>query len=469
MKKRFLILPIIISVLLSCFCFTSFADDEHEHPYTEWTDWDSGSLSSPSQTYVMYMINDWFYCNWASSNFDTNSSEVNGVYTLSYLSDTSYAFQQYGFKYHHYETSNANYNTYSSWRTLTVDTNNSTIGGINYSGSSNCADIPIQYLTLVVNGAVIMYYGEPVEDSNDIDVSVIFNPTLSGEIDRSETLPNGVVTYQDLFNFNVINNSSFGIQWAMAIVEQGSSVDFDILDYAGADSRGADFIQHNDNIKFVYLSSEQVYLDTSMGMWTTATAYSSMHYVGSRSESGINLVRWEMVNLLKNHNYDVVVYAVRNDGDKTSYVSNSLLYSGAVGSPVAFENIEEVYRSTFSIVNPALYNSSSKVGGAIANDNTTDYNEIANTLYSYTEATEDDTITNYGKYDLRTDVRGYSGGSSGSYQNYNSGKFSQLLSLTNGSLGFFTSVLKMFPANVYQVFILGFTAIIIIAIIKKVT
>lgn len=424
-----------------------------------------------SDKWVRYYQSYYFYPYGSDS---VTGSESNGVYT--FISSGNFQMVQ-GQSYCYYSYENPNYVDFrdkectlqgnqpnsivfdSVNNTVTLCTDGNTSGGISLTNGSIYSEI----LEVDFNMDSMTY------NPDALNVQVEFHPELVGSIDRSETLPNGVVTYQDLFNFNVINNSRFGIQWCMAIVEHGSSVEFNYFDSHGADSLGTDFVIHTDDIKYIYLYTEDVYLDNTLGFYLSATAHSPMHFVSSQSESGSNLVKWDMVNLDKDHTYDVVVYAVRNDADKVSFVHGSMMYNATVAAPVYFSDMQEVYRSTFSLVNPAKYDSNSKIGGSIANDSNTDYRSIGNTLYSYTDP---DGSVNYGQYDYSYDVRGYTGGSLSYIDNYssnNSGKFQTLMRNTSSVFGFYAGVLKFFPTDFLSMYQLGIFSLVVIAIIRRLT
>lgn len=503
MKKILLIIPLIVSIVLSMFSITANAEAAVEQTYTglptyyydkdELADelYNQRNLQSDDYFFVKVCNTEWFtsdqFRSYYSSYYVIPRSSYNGqspnieytdsdgVYTFTITNGTWSIFHGYSMCY--YSTSNPDYRDFrnksvtpdyasidSRCHDLVFDTVNNTVTFSN-GDTNNLTYGSLYYEILEVDYNINGMTYNP----DALNVLVEFHPELVGSIDRSETLPNGVVTYQDLFNFNVINNSRFGIQWCMAIVEQGSSVEFNYFDSHGADSLGTDFVIHTDDIKYIYLYTEDVYLDNTLGFYLSATAHSPMHFVSSQSESGPNLVKWDMVNLDKDHNYDVVVYAVRNDGDKVSFVHGSLMYNATVGAPVYFSDMQEVYRSTFSLVNPAKYDSNSKIGGSIANDSNTDYRSIGNTLYSYTDP---DGSVNYGQYDYSYDVRGYSGGSLSYIDNYssnNSGKFQTLMRNTSAVFGFYAGVLKFFPTDFLSMYQLGIFSLVVIAIIRRLT
>lgn len=492
-KYRLIFIPfLIVSVLLSCISFTAYADEftvnsqaeglpSYFYTKEELIDYGATNYSINGQQYLYTTFtaisrsgSDKHRYDYMSSLIFTDDSstitytEDNGVYTFT---TTTYFYALNGYKQIYYGI-NSDY-TDEHQKTiyfpskqdikignqLVVDTTDSSIYyGTNSTSymTGNIANVP---LSLEFNFSDASY------GSDGLNISVTFNPNLSGSVDRSTTHANGTVDYLDNFNFNVTNNGSKNVQWFMAIVEQGYQVGFDVV-YS---ERGADRTIHSDSIRYIYLYNEEVYLDDSLNRYMTATVASTFHFTAAHDSSGIQLVKWEMVNLEKNHNYDVVVYAVSTDSDKVSFVDSSLQYNTNVGSPVDFGEVQEVYRSTFSVVNPAVYKSDSKIGGSTANDPNTDYTSKTGTLYSYTGL---DGETHYGQFDYMKEWLGQ-----GSDLDYVSGygtsggtsKFNSLISNTTGVFRFFGTVMGYFPGQLYTIFSVGFFALITIAIIKKVT
>lgn len=501
-KKRLLIIPlVVITAFIQCFCFTANAEAVIDVTYTGMPDYyyDKDELAMALSNQRNVTSDQYFFlkvCNtepfasdqWRSfySSYyifpdvgsEITASESGGVYTFN----STLNFQMFSggtlcyFKYSDPEYrdlrskgTTQNYESLStSCKTLIFDSNNHTVTLTNGNGDKELCYGSLHNEILEVDFDL----GDLTYNPDAMNVSVEFHPELSGSIDRSETLPSGVVTYQDLFNFNVINNSNKGIQWYMAIVEEGYNIMFhQPAGIADSGEYGADITEYSPSIKYIYLHTEDVYLLKNSAFYMDGHVQSSLHQVAAHSESGLNLVKWDMVNLEKDKNYDVVVYAMFNNADKASFVYGLTLYNQWVAQPPEFDNIQEVYRSTFSLTNPASYNPNSKIGGAIANDSDSDINGITKNLVGYSDYDDDGNPTTvWGNYTYGRDIGPsyngsyYSSGSSGS-----AGRFGQLMSLTSGAFGFFAAVLKLFPSSIYQVFILGFTALIIVAIIKKVT
>lgn len=420
-----------------------------------------------SDKWVRYYQSYYFYPYGSDS---VTGSESNGVYT--FISSGNFQMVQ-GQSYCYYSYENPNYVDFrdkectlqgnqpnsivfdSVNNTVTLCTNGNTSGGISLTNGGIYSEI----LDVDFNMDSMTYAPDA------LNVSVEVTPNLSGSYNRTTT-NNGVSMTDDSFNFKVINNSRYGVQWAMAIVEEDAALPFNLLNY---NERGVDTIDHTSDVKYVYISSELCYLQKGMSLWTTATINSPMHYTAANSNSGLNFIKWDMVNLEKNHNYDIVVYAVKNDADLTSYVESSLLYQGAYGDEVDLTNIQEVYRSTFSLVNPAVYNPDSSINGAVANDQNTDYDTLTNTMYSYTDVVDGVEQTIYGQYDYRSQILGQDKDLS-YIDNYSgTGKFQKLMQNTSSVFGFYAAVLKFFPNDWLSMYQLGIFSIVVIAIIRRVT
>lgn len=402
----------------------------------------------------------------------------------------------------YYSTSNSEYKdfrdkTYDPWmqnipcdyNTLVFDSVNQTIT-LSVNGSSQNQSAltygGIYYEILEVDFDL----GDLSYDPNALSVNVTFSPALSGSIDRSQNI-NGATATIDTLNMHIDNNCPFGIQYYMAIVEKGYTPDslYHISNLGAGESLTMEL---DDSTKFIFLREENVYLNQVNTF--KSLIVSPWHYLGSAESTNVTF-KWSMFDLTAHHEYDVIVYAMRNDNDSVSTIADSIGnfiipedtndVQGKGAHSVDFTTCQEVYRSTFSCLNPAVYDPNSSTNGAIANNGDYDYRGATSVIKGYYDGNGS---YHTADYDLRVNGHSYLSTDglvpasespfyhqySNSYSGYSgdyaqSGKFSQLLSLTNGSLGFFTSVLKMFPASVYQVFILGFSALIIVAIIKKVS
>ena len=489
MKKCILFLPVfIISVFLSCVRFSASAityqfpsrDDNAEITDSEIiTACEAAGCDATNYMLVGFH---------ASSAFTTNEHgnisqhirgvviiyspdidsavENNGVYT--FRRDQRFSYNNYS--YISYENEDGSYNDYGSisWErpywdgesgtTVIYDSNEGTLtvdGSAFYSGYHvELTDVKI-------------HMGDILHDSSGLNVSVEFSPDFSGEVDRATYLDNGNVSYLDFFNFTVKNNGNTGIQYVMAIVEKGSSINFDS---SGISDYGADRIIHDTNIKYVYISHEDCYMDYGGGIFTSATMNSTFHFVAAKDQAYRNHVKWDMIDLKENHEYDAVVYAVENEADKTSYVdSTSTTYKLYVADYVDYSAVSEVYRSTFTVKNPAKYDSTSSYHGAVANNDFTDYDDLTRTMYSYTDYSDGEK-TLYGTYKYGQDVNNHGNLTWIDYGDYSKGStsYASLVSEGSGVLRFFSTVLSYFPSPFLRIFTLGFSALIIISIIKRV-
>ena len=454
--KKLLILPVVILTMLVCFIpITASADDEEDY----------------ASAFASLVENDTFnkgcylYCKSGSTYFFVRGSQyfvlpqsqTDGVYSWhsqsGYRGNTIYR----SLNYHMSNADNA------AVVDVTYDDNLHTLSLVDTSiGNWQNTYYDIELLGLIYNNEVI-YGGE--DDS--MDVSVVVNPELSGSFNRTSILPtNGVAMTQEWFNFEIENHSRFGVQWLFAIVEEGSAIPWKVLNLY---DRGIDCIEHSDDVKYVYYANEECYILQGLGFYTTAVLTSPMHYTAPNSDSGQYTIKWDMMNLQKNHNYDVVVYAVQNDSGLTSWVQNSMRFNVELGGEVNYEDSVEVYRSTFSIENPAVYDSNSSINGAPANDSNTDFDALANTMYSYADVYSDSEVK-YGTFDYRYDIQGND--KELSYiDNYssNGNKFQSLMRNTSSVFSFYAGVLKFFPSDWLSMYQLGIFSIIVIAIIRRLT
>lgn len=422
-----------------------------------------------SDNWVRYYQSFYFY---PFGNDIVTGSESNGVYT--FISSGNFQMVK-GQSYCYYSYENPNYVDFrdkectlqgnqpnsivfdSVNNTVTLCTDGNTSGGISLTNGGIFSEI----LDVDFNMDSMTY------SPDALNVEVIVNPELSGSFNRTSVLPtNGVAITQEWFNFEIENHSRYGVQWLFAIVEEGSAIPWKVLNLY---DRGIDCIDHSDDVKYVYYANEECYILQSLGFYTTAVLTSPMHYTAPNSDSGQYTIKWDMMNLQKNHNYDVVVYAVKNDAGLTSWVQNSMRFNVEKGGEVRYEDSVEVYRSTFSIENPAVYDANSSINGAPANDSNTDFDALANTMYSYADVYSDSEVK-YGTFDYRYDIQGND--KELSYiDNYSSSsnKFQTLMRNTSSVFSFYAGVLKFFPSDWLSMYQLGIFSIIVIAIIRRLT
>ena len=303
-----------------------------------------------------------------------------------------------------------------------------------------------------------------VYDRDALRVHVDTGNQLSGEFTINNT---------DLFSVNVTNQGNTDVQWLFAIVERGTAVTFDLA----RDLSAADIVNHSSNIKYLLLRGENCLLPagehnslpyTSLsqvgGVYTdyiNAYVQTSFHHLGAGDSDSCHIF-WEMVDLKPGVNYDCVAYAMKSYSDCTTFLLSPATNNLDMADT---DTLTEVFRQPFTISNPKKYDSSVNVGGSgglIANNGDSDYQAIHTDIHGYT-----DSGGNY--YDYKGTYLGVSDYNVNNSTAGSSGKFNSLISQTNGVMRFFSQTLGYFPNEFLQVIQLGMFALVVIAIIKRVS
>ena len=296
-------------------------------------------------------------------------------------------------------------------------------------------------------------------DPNALNVSVEFTPPFTGSINR-ESETNGVKLLMQDFKFTVTNRSRQPIQYVMFISEPGYTPSS--FNTPGNVTGSALTLNFDDRLKFLYISEEDVYLN--QGNAFRSLVMSCWHFVRLNSSDSVTL-HWDMLDLAANHQYDVAVYAMFGVCDDVSTISapngNFVLPDDSSKSihEVDFSTVQQVYRSTFSVVNPAEYNPNSTSGSAIANNHSTDYRGLMQQIKGYYGSDGKFHTTNYNTADgivtLTPDGFRPASPSSNPYSGshkYDSGtSYDTFLSNLSNSFGFISAVLGFFPSDVFVV------------------
>ena len=511
MKKILITIPLIFVMVLSFVpVFTVSADytfNEAIDGYTEETAPRGPDAVDFSGSYFWFHTSlvDWsqiinclykrctFY--WAYLDLDNpaiSTTEENGVFHWSWTGHPFYGFyQEYSAKSGNTDRSNFNQNMDFVYYCQDLYYNPSTgevwseTGNTTFGVNPN-ATYPYAYKQqhLVLDGHDF--------DANALNVSVITNPTFSGSVNRSHT-SGGISSTDDYFTLNVTNNGRTDIQWFFAIVESGYNVGYS-AEFMTTPS-GADITVHDRNIKYIYIARENCFLpvlydnqamkdqlpanDLFQFMGDNDNHYdavngsvnSTWHFLNSGVSSGDLRIKYDMLDLQANHSYDVVAYAVKNSIGSTSYLwDNGEMSVSPLLAANPFVNasaIEEVYRSSFSLQNPATYNPNSSIDGAIANNSGSDYTSLTGTIYGYTDPL---TGSHFDQYNYTGDGWGMVAGANNiTYSgSANSSKFNTLMSESNGLLRFFSNCFGFFPRDFQMVAYSGFLTLIIICVWKRV-
>ena len=476
MKKILITLPLIFIMLLSCIPFAASAKrvfDEVEDGYSE----ENVSSFAPSAvdfdgSYFWFSSSfvDWSQiCNtsyerarfyWSYLDLDNSGvtcSEENGVFHWTWSNRAFYSFYVDYSTYNGYaDRSSFNEYTFDYIKDLYYDTSSGAVWSSNDDWCINDnTEFPyaIKQQHLVIDGQDY--------DVDALRVHVDTGNQLSGEFTIDNT---------DLFSVNVSNAGNTDVQWLFAIVDSGTDVTFDF----DRELSAADIVNHSSNIKYLLLRGEDCLLPagqyeslpyTSLsqvgGVYTdyiTARVQTSFHHLGAGDSDSCHIY-WEMVDLKSNTQYDCVAYAMKTYSNYTSYLMSPATNNLDMADT---ETLTEVFRQSFTISNPKKYDSTVSLGGyggIIANNGSTDYSAVHSDILGFTDSG--------GTY---YDYRGtYNGVNFNSQTAGSSSKFNSLVSQSNGALKLFGSVMGYFPPELLQLIQLGFLAIVIVAIIKRVS
>jgi len=336
------------------------------------------------------------------------------------------------------------------------------------------------------------------ELSNNLDVSVEFQPALSGSVDRTITNGSGASGLSQGFNMTVSNNGRVPCQYRMAIFE-GTS----ILAYPSGG-----IYSDTDNCIYAYLTKQWVMaadISTMRHIYAYETATKQFtscnwHYLAAGATDE-QFFKFSQINFKPNVEYTVIVEAVPNSGGMTSiYFTGNTLARGdgehAMDSSfeqyiLSNDDIEVVHRSTFTIPNlsDVTYNPDDSSNGLIPNSSHEDYARAINTRDAYEKeryANSYNAVQNssgqvdYTSKNLYDDPNSFwnktydPSSYSTLYPNYRTGFNNTPSSVNNLSSSisnfgsFLQSIFSYFPSGVFAIFNLALVMVVIIAIIKVV-
>ena len=272
------------------------------------------------------------------------------------------------------------------------------------------------------------------EPANPLNLDFTFNPALSGSVNRTTTV-SGIDYTADKFSMSVYNGGE-NARFAMFIVPSGDDVSFS---YGGWDST----MEISSNPVFAFVTDEWTSTGATLdnlSMTNQTYSPSFLHYIASGGYQSYEIA-WSSMNLSANTSYDVVCYGCLGTGGA---------YDGQSGMALN-DTFEEVYRSTFTIVNPAVFNPTNDITGNYSWDNTQSNND----LFKNVKAGYD----NFGNF--------YVNQAANSRLNINSSLNTQ--KAFGSYFNFLNSVLSFFPPEFLTLILIGISALVVVGIIKAVS
>lgn len=180
----------------------------------------------------------------------------------------------------------------------------------------------------------------------DLDLSFRFDPTLSGEVSRTTTL-NGKTYTSNTLDLYVTNNAE-SAQFLMCILPRGESLTFPT-------STLSNNMGFNGNPVFVYVSDEWSGFNFGLiGQQNYSPC--SWHPIPAGFVNQHFIIDWSQMLLTANTNYDVVIYAALNPD--TEQMGDIASPGGHPNYSISsdLEDVQEVFRSSFTILDPAEFN-----------------------------------------------------------------------------------------------------------------
>ena len=293
-----------------------------------------------------------------------------------------------------------------------------------------------------------------------LDVDVSFRPPLSGVVNRTVHDQDGNEGLSQIFSMHVQNNSDKAIQYIMEIKEKDTN-----------------------QLIYDYLTNEWVY---SYDVKDSASYCKSMDFKGEHvvlqykparehhvaSGSGdTQIFKFCQIPFEKDKEYIVTVRASLTDLDNAS----SIIF-GAFDYQFTEEDYTEVYSSTFSIsdMSGIAFDSSDTSNGVLPYG---DDSARSSLLNSRDAIQNKDGSINYKSYNAYTDPdsphnkfgegigNNVIGGSKNSYNYSGSSSFTGMY---GSAVSFVLSFFSFLPDGFLQMFLIGFSVLIVVAIVKAV-
>lgn len=344
--------------------------------------------------------------------------------------------------------------------------------------------------TIIPSGCIYEFESNLPELSNNLDVSVEFQPALSGTVDRTITNGSGASGLSQQLKMRVINNCRFAIQYDMQIVktEQNKLRDWTSL---GSYSSAQEFNEavFDDDPIFIYYDNDWVYahsLDDSgsyfNGIPTKQQKSTQYHYLAAGASDDVTF-NYSQINLEEGCSYTVTVRAVKCDYDCASeLLINAIEDVYPEMKQISLGDLEVVYSSSFSMLQykDVKYDPSDSSNGVVPYDGSKGLSFKERYANSYNAVQNSSGQVDYKSKNLYDDPNSFwnktydPSSYSTLYPNYRTGFSNTPSSVNNLSASisnfgsFIQSIFSYFPSGVFAIFNLALVMVVIIAIIKVV-
>lgn len=411
-KKYICIIPLVFVFLISNVqsIFSSASSDTvpdsvlAQFNFYDSSDFQSKSFIDSELPYFMiryYTHDDTFlyrsHTVYLEADSNCNISSDSGIYTFDFD-------ERVFFYYACYRNDVAVVGTVSSSSNIAISSNNrSYVDKLIFDTNSNVATF--YYQDSVVRSTLDCTFYDFETNLTDIvlglDLSVSFTPALSGEVDR-KIEQNGVEAESNYFSMNITNNSNTNAQFMMCIAPKGSEVTFVSTD---TNNTGASF-----SLSPIYylMYDEWTYCPTivakglTQGRRTESEYYqTSGWHIVKGSSTYTRSFKWSQINLKKDVEYDVIVLAMPTKFDKPSSV---FIYDNCIHY-LDLSTGSVVYRSSFTVPNPATYDSTDTEFGNTANTGGLAINDANNNASAYVDSNGEVVVEDINAYDKFEDLK----------------------------------------------------------------
>lgn len=412
-------------------------------------------------------------------NGEINVEEENGVYTINFLGSSGYdlitvehdSLPDYDFK--------SGASATDVLKTIIFDSNTNDLSRVRDNGEI------VSYITEGFSFNV--YETNMFEDSSKSmpNVSVEFTPDLVGEVDRTVISSSGSKSLLSELKMKVTNNSPYAIQYRMTITLKNQVTSRLTSNFDSTDKKGYYEKHYDDDPVFVYYCNGLVYdlvaeegqevLNSQPFKYNKPTDW---HYLQPKEFDDVTF-DFSMFNLSENVEYVCKVVAYKCDYDLASTMLYTPAYNDNCPAEPRFKQVDTTYfsvayESTFKILqfSDIKYDPNKKTGNVLPYDGSKGIS--SKTKYDYSYDAKTDLITGeqkIGHTDLYNDPNSWISKSS-SKNNIPKLDTSYSIDSYDSSFqnvfGFITTFFHYLPSSFIGIFSFGFTALVVIAIIKAV-
>ena len=455
LKKISFVISMVFVMLLSCVPLSAFAasvsqvgdkytitlaEMQKENAgqyylyYNYWIPWNGGYHS---QVYYFY------------TDVEPTYEKSGNTYTITFTKSPNYSYyllRDTGLSYDSKKGQSSSIQTI----TYNADTQVVTTSGGGFGG----------FEQFNLGATIIDFQSNMFSTEAVLDVDVSFRPPLSGVVDRTVHDQDGNEGLSQIFSLHVQNNSDKAIQYIMEIKEKDT-----------------------DQLIYDYLTNEWVY---SYDVKDSASYCKSMDFKGEHvvlqykparehhiaaGAGDTQIFKFCQIPFEKDKEYIVTVRASLTNLDNAS----SIIF-GAFDYQFTEEDYTEVYSSTFSIsdMSGIAFDSSDTSNGVLPYGDDSARSSLLNSrdaiknkdgsidYKSYNAYTDPDSPHNKFGEGIGNNVIG------GSKNSYNYSGSSSFTGMYGSAISFVMSFFSFLPDGFLQMFLIGFSVLIVVAIVKAV-